>query len=475
MSQGSREGKNEPPFYYIMPKKQHDQSEMVGIVNLMKEHGIDVYELGKDIFINNRLYKTGDIVIPLAQAFRPFVKEVMEKQNFPLRHYTPDGEKIRPYDITSWSLPLHRGVESVEIKTRSEELEKSIVLIEGNYKIQTEISLEEPYAVLLSSNNKSYEAAFKAIANGHKVSRTLNETKTDDINIPIGSFIIERENLSELNVSPVFVSNLKGIESEKLVMPRIALVETIFHDMDAGWTRYIFDTYKIPFSVVKPGDFKKTDFQEKFDVVIFPDSDKDLLMKGKYKSENGYSMTRYPPNLSKGIGDDGLQKLLEFSEAGGIIVAWGRSTKLFEGILKIKHDEEVEEFELPFKDVSKSLGKKGLYLAGSLLKMNLIKDHPLTLGMKNEVGILSHGRPAFKTSLPQFGTDRRVIGYFPEKDILLSGYAEKVETIGNTAGLIWLKKGKGQFVLFTFNPQFRASTQGCYKLLFNSILLKKNI
>jgi len=69
--------------------------------------------------------------------------------------------------------------------------------------------------------------------------------------------------------------------------------------------------------------------------------------------------------------------------------------------------------------------------------------------------------------------DRRVIGTFPEKGIFMSGYIEKEELLANKSVLIWLEKGKGQFVLFGFNPQFRASTQGAYKLLFNSLLLPK--
>ena len=58
-----------------------------------------------------------------------------------------------------------------------------------------------------------------------------------------------------------------------------------------------------------------------------------------------------------------------------------------------------------------------------------------------------------------------------EKNILISGYAEKEEELANKTAAVWIKKGEGQLVLFTFNPQFRASTQGSYKLLFNSILL----
>jgi hypothetical protein len=48
---------------------------------------------------------------------------------------------------------------------------------------------------------------------------------------------------------------------------------------------------------------------------------------------------------------------------------------------------------------------------------------------------------------------------------------ENEDEIANKPSLVWLKKGKGQIVLFSFNPQFRASTPVTYKLLFNSILL----
>jgi hypothetical protein len=74
----------------------------------------------KDQVIENRLYRSGDIVVPLAQPYRAFIKEVMESQKYPVRHYTTGGDMIRPYDITSWSLPLHKGVDAVEINTSHE-------------------------------------------------------------------------------------------------------------------------------------------------------------------------------------------------------------------------------------------------------------------------------------------------------------------------------------------------------------------
>ena len=51
----------------------------------------------------------------------------------------------------------------------------------------------------------------------------------------------------------------KGPFRAALELPRIALVETYFHDMDAGWTRFLFDSYHMPFTVLHPGDFAESD------------------------------------------------------------------------------------------------------------------------------------------------------------------------------------------------------------------------
>ena len=91
--------------------------------------------------------------------------------------------------------------------------------------------------------------------------------------------------------------------------------------------------------------------------------------------------------------------------------------------------------------------------------------------MPESVGVFYRGRPVLATSVPSFDMDRRVIAVTPRKDILVSGYIENEELLANKSLMVWMRKGEGQFVLFGFNPNFRASTHATYKLLFNSILL----
>lgn len=464
-------GKSEPPYYYILPANQPDPGELAGLVNLMMEHGIAVYQNDVAFSVENQNIPENSIVIPLSQPYRAFIKEVMEKQKFPERHYTPGGELIRPYDIASWSLPLHRNVKSLEITTPVEDLQTHLVPVNENFTWPKQIPSSYWAAVFPAAWNESYKAAFFANEMGLEVSR-----------LPEGDFIIIRDKgnnskldklIMELTVMPTILTNESDFPVHSFSPPRIGLVETNMHDMDAGWTRFIFDSYHIPYQIIKPGNFEQTDFTHDFDVVVFPSNDKDILMEGRYKSDGETYPTSYPPEYTRGIGKKGMEKLMGFLDQGGIILSWGRSTTLFMGLLSMKNKDSSESFRLPITDISKKLTNEGVYCPGSLVNVNLKKGHPLTMGMGESIGVFFRGMPVFETSVPGFDMDRRAIGIIPEDEILLSGYCEKPEKLANKTVMVWLKKGKGQLVLYGFNPQFRASTQGTYKLLFNGLLMEK--
>ena len=485
-------GRTMSPAYYILPAGQPDQSELVNLVNLLNEHGIDVYELASDVKINNLLFHKGDIAIPLAQPFRPFIKEVMEKQAFPERHYTPGGEMIQPYDITSWSLPLHRSLKCTEIPKTDALLDASLrkVSIPYTLRISKSVPSGKNTVLLSAANNGSFSAAFSALTGGLKVERTGTAVTMGENVYPSGSFVISagKETYDALNklvqsltFEPVFTDrkNLPSLQPVRL--PSVALVESWFHDMDAGWTRFLLDQYHIPYKVIRPSDLADPKKEIKADILIFPDQNKSILMEGKYRGgSDSYMTADYPPEYAKGMGKNGLEKVLRFMNKGGRIVAWGRSVSLFEGMLEINENdtvsdktvkEEKEEFVLPFRDISENLSRSGLVCPGSLMKVNFLPDHPLTYGMPASAGVFYRGRPAFRTFVPGFDMDRRVIGSFPEKDILMSGYCNKEELLSELPTAVLITKGKGQLVLFSFSPVFRASMQGNYKLLFNAILM----
>lgn len=474
-------GKNEPPYYYVLHKKQNDEGELVGILNLLDEHNIDVYKTEKDILLGSKMISRGDYVVPLAHPFHAFIKEVMEKQKFPERHYTPGGKMIRPYDITSWSLPLHRGMDYFEVNTKSEELQNNIRII--NFPLAQPDAIPESTKTVIfpAARNESFKAVFKALAKKMKIYRLPSDEELPEGLYP-GDFLIvlnekNQDDLNEivksLNIAPLYAEETPPKELPVISLPKIALVETNFHDMDAGWTRYVLDTYSIPFTQLKPEDVTEKNLAA-IDVILFPSNSKDALLTGKRKSKDGtYSVPNYDPKFVKGMGKKGQSALMKFIHEGGIALTWGSSTSLFMGTQSFDLEKDKkEEFSLPIGDLSSSLKSQKLSVPGSLLKIQLVKDHPLTLGMPASIGIFSKGGPIFSTSIPMFDMDRRVIASYPEDNILMSGFAENEKLLAGKSALVWLKKGKGQVVMYGFNPQFRASTQAAYKLLFNGLFLK---
>jgi hypothetical protein len=479
-----KNGFTQAPYYFIVPEEQKDKSELVNLVNLLKEHGVQVSKLTSEFTMNGQVFKKGDIVVALAQPFRPFVKEVMEPQKFPVRHYTPDGEMIDPYDITSWSLPLHMGLTSFQIDIRNTDFENKLAIIDGAYTLANASDNFE-YAVLSSNDNQSFKLVFNALNAGLKVDRCNAEFSLNGTKVPAGSFILKKQNnindfLKKANFPITFTDKLPTENITAISMPRIGFVETYMSDMDAGWARFVFDSYNLKFTVIRPGEFETADLVGKYDIIIFPDQDASIIKEGKMKRENNYFSGNYPPEFIKGLGQKGFDNLMTFSANGGVIISWGQSTGLFEGTLSIKEKSKTEkdkttseDFRLPFRNDGEQVVKKGFNCPGSLIKLSLVENHPLTYGMQKSTGIFYESNIAFSTSIPNFDMDRRVIGYFGEDNLLLSGYLEGGKYLYNKSGMIWLKKGKGQFVLFGFSPIFRASVAGNYKLLFNSLFLPK--
>ncbi len=477
-------GLTRPPCYYILPPEQHDRSALAGLVNLLLDHGIYVSRLDSRVIIDETVFDKGSIVIPLAQPFRPFIKEVMERQRYPVRRYTPGGEIIKPYEITSWSLPLNRGLECHEIEERSMDLEGKLSRVSSPFRLFDNPPGEFVGVILPARYNQSYRAAFQARRMGLDVYRIKESYQSEPEGAGAGSFLIYTGDggekidnfLKSLTAEPLFIDHQPEIEKSEFDVPRIGLVETWFHDMNAGWTRFVLDSHDIPYRVIRPAEIKDLDLDGDFDVLIFCDRHKDIIMSGKRKGKGGYGtwLSGYPPEYREGMGKDGFNRVLKFINRGGIVVSWGGSADLFSGVLEIREGKETEEeFQLPFRNVYDHLKEKGFYSPGSTMRLLLEQDHPLTYGMQEEIGIMFRGGPVFATSIPRFDMDRKVIGKFPERDILMSGYSENEKYLAKRAAMIWLKKGDGQLVLFGFRPQFRASTPVSYKLIFNALLLEE--
>jgi hypothetical protein len=346
---------------------------------------------------------------------------------------------------------------------------------DDDFSVERELP-EQLWAVAYpATTNQAYTAAFAALDKGVPV-RRLTQPFGD---LPAGSFIIGAGSVARAELAEVVAAaslTPQVLDSEVTVgmvpvrNPRVALVETHFHDMDAGWTRYLFDIYGLEYTVLHPEDFEGADLARDFDVIVFPDASKDVLVKGKYKRYGRYMSNDYPPEFRKPISAKARARLTDFITGGGVVVSWGQSVGLFTEGLPLNDDNGGDDtLELPVRDLTDELDE--VSVPGAFLAVDFVSDHPLTWGLPEHSGAFTRGRPVFATSIPVLDTDRRVVGIYPERDLLISGYLEGEKQLQNRANTVWLRAGKGQLVLFGIQPQFRGGTPATFKLVFNAVLL----
>jgi len=91
-------------------------------------------------------------------------------------------------------------------------------------------------------------------------------------------------------------------------------------------------------------------------------------------------------------------------------------------------------------------------------------------GMPEEAACFFANSPTFQTwPSSKENTEAKVIGKYPEENIVLSGWMHGEEYLKNKAAAVEVSLGKGKIILLGFRVQHRGQTVGTFKLLFNSL------
>ena len=230
---------------------------------------------------------------------------------------------------------------------------------------------------------------------------------------------------------------------------RIAIYRSYDPSMDEGWTRWVFDQYRIPFTSIVDRDVRAGKLADRFDVIILPDQSPGELSRGVTHS--------YPDSLKGGLGAEGAAALADFVENGGTLVTFNEAS-----------DYAIQALALPVKNVLDGVKNRDFYAPGSILRVTLDENHPVTRRMVARPAIWFQGGPAFEITDPSRAT--AVAKYPDDGDPLLSGWLLGGPRLHGKAALVDVTKGKGHVVLFGFRPQYRGQTTATYPLLWGALL-----
>lgn len=234
--------------------------------------------------------------------------------------------------------------------------------------------------------------------------------------------------------------------------PRIGVYRSYLAPIDEGWTRWVFDTWKIPYVSVVDSVARAGRLKEKFDVLVLPD-------QGPRDIAEGVPQRRYPAPFPGGLGPDGIQALRQFVTEGGTLVALNDASRFV-----------IQALLLPVRNVLEGVPAEDFYAPGSIFKILINQNHPIARGLGPEAAAWFEDGPAFDVL---DSSQVRVVARYPDDpgDLLLSGWVRHPERVAGRAALVEVRVGAGRVVLFGFRPQYRGQSLATYPLLFNSLQL----
>jgi hypothetical protein len=458
-----QKGETEPPYAYIVPAIQRDPNTAVKMINLLIDQGAEVRVAKADFVADHVTYPKGSYVLLMAQAFRPFVKDIMEPQKYPdLRAY-PGGPPVPPYDVAGWTLPLQMGVSSVLVTDKFQaDLSPAINRAEP---AAPEIAAGGPKvnAFLLGhEENDSLIAVNRLLKKGHDVYWAAEPFREGAASYAAGTMVIPATAKQQGDVKMIAQSlslplaaadQPIAIRAYKLKPLRLALYNPWGGNMDEGWTKLMLERFEFPYSEIRNADIREGDLASKYDVIVFADQPPDSIM-------NGIPPDKIPPEYAGGIGNPGLDRLKAFVQNGGSVIALAGAGELF-----IKH------WGLPIVDSLKGLKTTDFFCPGSILDAKVDDSHPIGYGMPQDTSAFFARSSAYDIQPWYFapgGTVRTIVKY-GDDHVLQSGWILGESHLYNRAAAVDVSFGKGHVILFGFRVQNRAQPHGTFKLFFNAL------
>jgi len=386
------------PQAFIVTAGQPAAETVSRFLEILMWQGIEVYEMREEGYFAMERSKPnafhemplGSFLVFVNQAQKNNVLSLFERQVYPHR-LLPNGEAEVPYDVAGWTLPLQMGVEAE--------------------------------AIWNTRDLAKFKTTLKRVEN-------INQAR------------------AVLNLSPVSEPFAK-LPNPLKTNPKIGLYKSFTSSMDEGWTRFVLDTFRIPFASVSDKDFRENNLN--FDAIILPADSENTIIKG-------LSAERYPAEFAGGIGEEGVENLKKFVENGGKLICFDDSCGMI-----------IKRFNLPMKNALDGLKRSEFYNPGSIVKLQVDTKQPLAKGLREDAGAYFTNSSAFEIT---DASKVKTIASYAAKDSLLSGWVLGEKFMNGKTALAETDYGKGKIVLFAFRPQHRGQSWGTFPFIFNA--LEKN-
>jgi hypothetical protein len=461
---------------YIIPISQTTTAN--NFVNILIKSGIRVEKATTNFKVGDKEYEAGSYVVKTNQAFRPHVIDMFEPQDHPNDFQYPGGPPVRPYDAAGWTPAYTMGLE----------FDRILEPFDG------------PFETIPYGEEQKHKGSFTKLAGavGYTFSTKenasyilINDLLKEGIEVEKNSeyfYVAASDKAASIleNAAAKHGVKITGVQ-QKLNMgavglkpSRIALWDVYGGSMPSGWTRWIFEQYHFPFTVVFAKEIDAGNLKSKYDVILFvggaipayrAEAGSNAMGGYEGREPNEKEIPEmYHAQLGRITAAKSIPALKEFTEAGGTIITIGSSANL------------AYHFKLPVRNAlvemvngkERALPGEKFYIPGSVMQVAVNNDHKANWGMKPTADVYFSASPVFNL-LPNATATGEVtpLAWFASDKTLRSGWAFGQSYLQQAVAAFEAKVGKGKLMVYGPEITFRGQTHSTYKMLFNQLYLEK--
>jgi hypothetical protein len=462
-------GKKDGPFGYVIPAGQADPTRVAFVVKILRMQGIEIGKTSAELKLAEGTFPAGSLVIKRDQPYGRLAKILLEKQTYP-------DTSLRTYDDAAWTMGLMTHTKIVESADRS--ILNAAVQPLASYAAEGTLLSDAGAAWYAVPDQGSADMITLRYQLKNVPVRIVEEAfKSGDQAIPAGSFIVPGKSIGELKSAAGSLGlSVVGLASEPTVpmhnadLPRLAIYSTWGSTQDVGWVRYAFDHYALGYDLIYKERVKQGELRSAYDVIVIPSQGRtakglvyDIEPKKQplayTKTEEFKFLGDYgsSPDITGGMGLDGVVALQKFVEAGGTLITLGVASNF------------PPEFGLT-RRIEASRTSAQFYAPGPIVKAEIVRPtHPIFYGYTEKTLPV---RWASGPLLSVQQTDRdQILMRFPGGDeSVLSGFMKGANEVRARPAIMDVPVGAGKVLLFATNPCYRWQNLGEFRMLFNAIL-----
>jgi hypothetical protein len=333
-------GQTEKPYAFLVSgfARQRDPGRAAYLVNQLERQRIEVWR-------RTTGDSAGDFIVRRDQPYGDLVANLLGEQ-----HY-PESAKYPPYDDIAWTLGYLYGVTVTPIEdstvfqwTGLERLTDTVAAIGA-------VEGSGPVHIAANRGQGSLVPALYALAARESKARAFAAETTFVVGsdtFPAGSVILVgatgkavQELGTRYGIDFAGVTAVPTVPRHLLDLPRVAIYHSWYSTQDAGWARYTFEQYGIPYTSIDKDDLRRGRLRSRFDVILIPSFYGSVaqMVNGVDRKWGPlpYARSADTPNLGTpfsslditgGPGFEGLAELRSFVDQGGTVITLGAATGL---------------------------------------------------------------------------------------------------------------------------------------------------